>query len=56
MTNKGNKIQIKICGLTRVEEALECAALGADAIGCVFYPKSPRHLTENQAREICLAL
>nr|MBC8363342.1 phosphoribosylanthranilate isomerase [Candidatus Desulfatibia profunda] len=55
-TKEPNTPQIKICGLTRVEEALECAALGADAIGCVFYPKSPRHLTENQAREICLAL
>jgi len=57
MTNqKDNKIQIKICGLTQVEEALECAALGVDAIGCVFYPKSPRFVTDKQAREICLAL
>lgn len=51
-----NRPQIKICGLTRVDEAVGCAARGADAIGLVFYPKSPRHLTEDQAREICLAL
>ncbi len=48
--------QIKICGLTRVEQALQCVALGADAIGCVFYPKSPRHLTNDRAREICSAV
>lgn len=48
--------QIKICGITRMDEAIECAALGADAIGCVFYPKSQRHLTDSQARDICLAM
>jgi len=55
-TQEYNTPQIKICGLTRVEEALECASLGVNAIGCVFYPKSPRHLTNEQARAICLAL
>ena len=48
--------QVKICGLTRVEQALQCVALGTDAIGCVFYPKSPRHLTNDRAREICSAV
>ena len=48
--------QIKICGLTRVDEAMRCAELGADAVGCVFYPKSPRNVTENRAREISQAL
>jgi len=48
--------QVKICGLTRVEQAVQCVALGADAIGFVFYPKSPRHLTDDRAEEICLAL
>jgi phosphoribosylanthranilate isomerase len=48
--------QVKICGLTQVENALQCVALGADAIGCVFYPKSPRHLTDDQARKICLTV
>jgi len=48
--------QVKVCGLTRVENALECIALGADAIGCVFYPKSPRHVTDDQARDICKAV
>jgi phosphoribosylanthranilate isomerase/indole-3-glycerol phosphate synthase/phosphoribosylanthranilate isomerase len=48
--------QIKICGLTTVEESLACAELGADAIGCVFYPPSPRFVTDHQAKEICSAL
>ena len=48
--------QVKICGLTLVEHALKCADLGADAIGFVFYPKSPRHLTDDRAGEICSAV
>ena len=48
--------QVKVCGLTRVENALECIALGADAIGCIFYPKSPRHVTDDDARDICRAV
>lgn len=48
--------QVKICGLTRVDEALACAALGAHAIGFIFYPKSPRVVTVGQARAISLEL
>lgn len=48
--------QVKICGLTRIDEAVACASLGADAIGFVFYPKSPRFVTAGQAREISMAL
>ncbi|MBU0991492.1 MAG: phosphoribosylanthranilate isomerase [Proteobacteria bacterium] len=44
--------QIKICGLTRTDEARKCAELGADAIGLVFFKKSPRNLDREQAREI----
>lgn len=44
--------QIKICGLTSVDEAVECAELGADAIGLVFYPKSPRFVRDEMAQDI----
>jgi len=54
--NSTNRVQIKICGLTNPEEAVGCAALGADAIGLVFYPKSPRNLTEAQAKDIVSVL
>lgn len=47
---------VKVCGLTRPDEAAACAALGADAIGLVFFAKSPRNVTTAQARDICRAL
>jgi len=43
---------IKICGLTDPDNALACAELGPDAIGLVFYEKSPRHVTMDQASRI----
>lgn len=48
--------QIKICGLTRVDEAMGCVERGADAIGLVFFPKSPRHVTNERAYEISAAV
>ncbi|RMG60155.1 MAG: phosphoribosylanthranilate isomerase [Gammaproteobacteria bacterium] len=50
------RTRIKICGITRPEDALAAAEAGADAIGLVFWPKSPRHVTLPQAVEICTAL
>ena len=48
--------QVKICGLTRVDEAVACVALGVDAIGLIFYPRSPRYITAAQAEELSRAL
>jgi phosphoribosylanthranilate isomerase len=48
--------QVKVCGLTDAETAASCAALGVDAIGCVFYPKSPRFISDRLARKICRGL
>lgn len=48
-------VQIKICGITRPEDADFCKELEIDAIGCVFFKKSPRYVDEIQAREICSA-
>lgn len=48
--------QIKICGLTRVDEALGCIELGVDAIGLMFFPKSPRYVSDSTALEISTAV
>ena len=42
--------RIKICGITRAEDALSAANNGADAIGLVFYQRSPRHINVAQAK------
>ena len=42
----------KICGITREQDALAAARSGADAIGLVFYERSPRHVGIEQARQL----
>ena len=49
-------VRSKICGITRIEDALAAVEAGADAIGLVFYAKSPRAVNVQQARAIIAAL
>ncbi|WP_410498189.1 phosphoribosylanthranilate isomerase [Chitinibacter sp. S2-10] len=48
--------RIKICGLRDRQTALHTISMGADAIGLVFYPPSPRHVSIEQAADIAAGL
>jgi len=50
------RVRIKICGITRPEDAISAAVAGADAIGLVFYPASPRRVDAGMARAIVNSL
>jgi phosphoribosylanthranilate isomerase len=49
-------VKIKICGMTNRRDAELAARLGADAVGFIFYKKSPRYISEKAAREIAAVL
>src|SRR5215208_3659340 len=49
-------VKVKICGITTLDDALMASRAGADMLGLNFFPKSPRYLESDAARELADAL
>lgn len=56
MAKPNPPVKVKVCGTTRLEDALQAVECGADAIGFIFYRKSPRYVTAKTAKDICSKL
>ena len=56
MVASEKQVKVKVCGMTSLKDALVAVELGADAVGFIFYKKSPRSVTMKTVREIVLEL
>lgn len=56
MAKSNPRVKVKVCGTTRLKDAQLAVEFGADAIGFIFYKKSPRCVTVKTAKEICSKL
>lgn len=52
MANLNPPVKIKVCGMTQLDDAMMAVDCGADAVGFIFYKKSPRHVIESTVKKI----
>ena len=56
MMANNNQVKVKVCGMTNLKDTLLAVEEGSDAVGFIFYKKSPRSVTMKLVREIVLEL
>jgi phosphoribosylanthranilate isomerase len=56
MSDRESRVKVKICGITNLEDACLAVEAGADLLGFIFYPKSPRYVTPEQVKSQILRL
>ena len=56
MVASDSQVKIKVCGMTSLKDTLVAVEEGADAVGFIFYKKSPRSVTMKAVRDIILKL
>ncbi|MBT5469017.1 MAG: phosphoribosylanthranilate isomerase [Nitrospina sp.] len=52
MVNRDTQVKVKVCGMTNLKDVLAAVDAGADAVGFIFYKKSPRSVNMKTVREI----
>jgi len=52
MAKRNPPVKIKVCGMTQLKDVLTAVDCGADAVGFIFYQKSPRHVNESTVKKI----
>ena len=56
MKDRDTQVKVKICGMTNLNDVKVAVDGGGDAVGFIFYKKSPRSVTMQTVREIVLAV
>ena len=56
MAKRNPPVKIKVCGMTQLDDVLTAVDCGADAVGFIFYKKSPRHVNESTVKKIVVHL